>query len=73
MVYLKKLDIRAFQFIYRQIDLLAMGYIKSMERICKKFTDTNVTINNQNGWNIMGIIKKLDKGSNVTEQKNQDF
>ena len=44
-----------------------------MERICKKFTDTNVTINNQNGWNIMGIIKKLDKGSNVTEQKNQDF
>ena len=48
MVYLKKLDIRAFQFIYRPIDLLATGYIKSMERICKKFTDTNVTINNQN-------------------------
>ena len=73
MAYLKKLDIRAFQFIYRPIDLLAMGYIKSMERVCKKFTDTNVTINNQNRWNIMGIIKKLDKGSNVTEQKNQDF
>ena len=60
MVYLKKLEIRAFKFLYRPIDLLAMGYIKSMERICKKFTDTNATINNQNRWNIWGIITKLE-------------